>query len=76
MLPPHASPWSYLYNRPGTIDINLPMLSDFVVGSTRALARIELGRRDQWRSLGEGHGRELAVLSGTIRGIVKHHGVR
>ncbi|KAI0721221.1 hypothetical protein C8T65DRAFT_705269 [Cerioporus squamosus] len=76
VLPPYAAPWTYLYNRPGTIDLNLQMLSDFVVGTTRALARVELGRRDQWRTLGQGHGRELAVLSGTIRGIVKHHGVR
>ncbi|RPD64980.1 hypothetical protein L227DRAFT_650115 [Lentinus tigrinus ALCF2SS1-6] len=75
VLPPRALPWSYFY-RPGTVNINLQMLSDFVVGTTRALARIELGRRDQWKTLGEGHGRELAVLSGTIRGIIKHHGFR
>lgn len=58
------------------VDINIPMFSDFVVGVSRALAKVELGRRDQWRTLGEGHGRELAILSGTVRGIVKHHGIR
>ncbi|KAI0361174.1 hypothetical protein OH77DRAFT_1391809 [Trametes cingulata] len=76
VLPPYASPWSFLYNRPGTVDLNIPMLKDFVLGATRALARVELGRRDQWKTLGEGHGRELSVLSGYIRGVVLHHGVR
>ncbi|KAI0660485.1 hypothetical protein C8Q70DRAFT_54452 [Cubamyces menziesii] len=76
VLPPIASPWSFLYNRPGTVDLNIPMLKDFVLGTSRALARVELGRRDQWKTIGEGHGRELSVLSGYIRGVVLHHGVR
>ncbi|CDO73203.1 hypothetical protein BN946_scf185007.g258 [Trametes cinnabarina] len=76
VLPPIASPWSFLYNRPGTVDLNIPMLKDFVLGTTRALARVELGRRDQWKTLGVGHGREVSVLSGYIRGVVLHHGVR
>ncbi|KAI0778594.1 hypothetical protein BD413DRAFT_510336 [Trametes elegans] len=76
VLPPYASPWSFLYNRPGTVDLNIPMLQNFAIGTTRALARVELGRKDQWRTLGDGHGRELAVLSGYIRGVVLHHGVR
>ncbi|KAI9060212.1 hypothetical protein FKP32DRAFT_1578556 [Trametes sanguinea] len=76
VLPPIASPWSFLYNRPGTVDLNIPMLKDFVLGTTRALARVELGRRDQWKTLGEGHGREVSVLSGYIRGVVLHHGLR
>ncbi|KAH9944031.1 uncharacterized protein BXZ73DRAFT_73667 [Epithele typhae] len=40
------------------------------------MARVELGRRDQWKTLGEGHARELAVMSGTIRGAVIRHGLR
>ncbi|KAI8981256.1 hypothetical protein BD414DRAFT_464337 [Trametes punicea] len=76
VLPPIASPWSFLYNRPGTVDLNIPMLQNFVIGTTRALARVEVGRRDQWKTLGEGHGREVSVLSGYIRGVVLHHGVR
>ena len=76
VLPPYVAPWSYFYNRPGTIDLNIQMLNDFVVGTSRALARVELGRRDQWRSIGDGHGRELAVLSGSLRGVVIHHGIR
>ncbi len=75
-MPQYVAPWSYLYNRPGTIDLNIQMLSNFVVGTSRALGTIELGRRDQWKTLGEGRGRELAVLSGTLRGVVLHHGLR
>ena len=52
------------------------MLKDIVVGTSRALARVELGRRDLWKTIGDGHGRELAVISGAIRGAVLHHGVR
>ncbi|OJT15810.1 hypothetical protein TRAPUB_3916 [Trametes pubescens] len=76
VLPPSASPWAFLYNRPGTVDLNIPMLKDFTVSTARALARVELGRRDLWKTLGEGHGRELSVFSGYIRGVVLHHGVR
>ncbi|TBU62059.1 hypothetical protein BD310DRAFT_990344 [Dichomitus squalens] len=76
VLPQYLAPWSFLYNRPGTVNLELPMLNDFVVGTSRATARVELGRRDQWRTLGEGHGRELAVLSGSVRGFVRKHGIR
>ncbi|KAI1793958.1 hypothetical protein LXA43DRAFT_971602 [Ganoderma leucocontextum] len=76
VLPQYLAPWSYFYNRPGTVDLDIPMLHDFVVGTSRATAKIELGRRDYWKTLGEGHGRELAVLSGSIRGVVIYHGIR
>ncbi|PIL31563.1 hypothetical protein GSI_06265 [Ganoderma sinense ZZ0214-1] len=76
VLPQYLAPWSYFYNRPGTVDLDIPMLKDFVVGTSRAMAKIELGRRDHWKTLGEGHGRELAVLSGSIRGVVIYHGIR
>ena len=56
--------------------MNIPMLYDVVIGTTRALARVEIGRRDQWKTLGEGYARELAVMSGAIRGAVQHHGIR
>lgn len=76
VLPQYLAPWSYFYNRPGTVDLDIPMLNDFVVGTSRATAKIALGRRDHWKTLGEGHGRELAVLSGSIRGVVIYHGIR
>lgn len=58
------------------MDLNIQMLSDIAIGTSRALARVELGRRDQWKTLGAGHARELAVLSGSLRGVVLHHGLR
>ncbi|KAI0830725.1 hypothetical protein BC628DRAFT_1416243 [Trametes gibbosa] len=76
VLPPSASPWSFLYNPPGTVDLNIPMLREFTLGVARPIARVELGRRDLWKTLGQGHGREISVISGYIRGIVLHRGVR
>jgi hypothetical protein len=40
------------------------------------IANIEVGRRDHWRSLGAGEGRELSVLSANLRGTLRHKGVR
>jgi uncharacterized membrane protein len=37
---------------------------------------VELGRRDGWRALGNGEGRELSVFSASLRGTVKRHGIR
>ncbi|KAI0652281.1 hypothetical protein C8Q79DRAFT_997408 [Trametes meyenii] len=76
VLPTHTTPWSLLYNRPGTVDLNIPMFDGLTIGTSRALARVELGRKDQWKSIRDGQGRELAVLSGYIRGVVLHRGVR
>ncbi|KAI0932035.1 hypothetical protein AcW1_000724 [Taiwanofungus camphoratus] len=76
VTPPSAAPWSTLLNRAGTVKLNIPLLSSFVVDTTRAVARVELGRRDQWKSIGSGEGRELSVLSALLRGVVVHKGVR
>ena len=40
------------------------------------MAKVELGRRDGWKSLGEGHGRELSVLTATLRGNIRLEGLR
>ncbi|KAL6302157.1 hypothetical protein BKA93DRAFT_737358 [Sparassis latifolia] len=76
VLPPSSAPWSFLYNRPGTVDLQIPLLTSFVPSTTRVIARIELGRRDQWKSIGSGQGRELSVLSAFLRGVVVHKGIR
>lgn len=39
-------------------------------------ARIDLGRRDGWKSLGSGEGRELSVWNAALRGAVRRHGIR
>ncbi|OBZ78552.1 hypothetical protein A0H81_00977 [Grifola frondosa] len=76
VLPPSSSHLSFLYSKPGTVDLHIPLLYSFEADTTRATARIELGRIDQWRSLGNGAGRELSVSSASLRGLVVHEGFR
>jgi len=76
VLPRSSAPWSFIFNWPGTVDLNIPLLTSYTLETSRALARVELGRRDQWRSLGNGEGRELSVLSAVLRGVVVHKGIR
>lgn len=40
------------------------------------VAYVEIGRNDQWRNLGSGQGRELSVVSASLRGVVVHSGLR
>lgn len=40
------------------------------------LVRFEIGRKDEWRNLGKGHGRELNVPSASPRGVPKPKGLR
>ncbi|PFH54800.1 hypothetical protein AMATHDRAFT_333 [Amanita thiersii Skay4041] len=71
------SPSAQLLSRkPKTINIEIPLLYDFLPGTAKIIAMIELGRRDSWTSLGHGEGRELSVITAHVRGMVVHHGVR
>ncbi|CCM05183.1 uncharacterized protein FIBRA_07392 [Fibroporia radiculosa] len=54
IMPRPSVPWSFLSNWPGTVDLNIPLLSSFAFDVTRATAKVEFGRRDHWRSLGNG----------------------
>ncbi|PSS37586.1 hypothetical protein PHLCEN_2v602 [Hermanssonia centrifuga] len=76
VLPPSMSPLSYLIGRSGTVELHIPLLYNIDVGTRNAVARVELGRKDQWRTLGSGEGRELSVLSAFLRGVVVHNGLR
>ncbi|OCH96036.1 hypothetical protein OBBRIDRAFT_702409, partial [Obba rivulosa] len=76
ILPPSSNPLSFLYNKPGTINIQIPLLYSFVPGTTRLNAQVELGRRDQWKTIGNGEGREVSVISALLRGVVIHKGLR
>lgn len=61
---------------PSILDLVVPLLSSYTPGTSRVVAKLELGRADGWKSLGEGHGRELSVLSASLRGAIRLEGLR
>ncbi|KAI6031624.1 putative adipose-regulatory protein-domain-containing protein [Pisolithus microcarpus] len=56
---------SYLYSSP-------PLL----INLDRSTHLVEIGRRDEWRKLGGGEGRELSVATSSLKGTVRYQGVR
>jgi len=62
--------------QPGTSKLKVPLIDSFVTGSNSVLAKIDLGRRDGWKGIGRGEGRELSVYSATLKGTLRHRGVR
>ncbi|KAI0094787.1 putative adipose-regulatory protein-domain-containing protein [Irpex rosettiformis] len=75
-LPSNKAPWSFLFGARNTITIDVPLFSNILFESTAAIAFVEVGRSDHWRSLGRGEGRELTVSSAILRGVVVHKGLR
>ena len=57
-------------------EVTIPLLSNFEVGISNVVAHVEVGRKDQWKTLGTGEGRELSVLTAFLRGVVVHKGLR
>lgn len=66
---------SWFFRTSDLIRIHIPLLPSFLPGTTSLTAFVEIGRKDGWRSLGHGEGRELSVLSATLKGDVVHYGV-
>jgi len=62
--------------QPGTSKLNVPLIDHFVTGTNLVNAKIDLGRMDGWKGIGRGEGRELSVYSATLRGTLRHRGVR
>ncbi|KAF9650082.1 hypothetical protein BDM02DRAFT_1535313 [Thelephora ganbajun] len=62
--------------QPGTSKLKVPLLDNFATGTNLVIAKIDLGRRDGWKGIGRGEGRELSVYSATLRGTLRHHGMR
>lgn len=58
------------------MSIDIPMFSAFAPGAPHLLADVQVGRADNWRTVGDGAGRELSVVSASVRGLVVPHGVR
>lgn len=62
--------------RPMMSKLKVPMINNFVAESNPVIAKVDLGRRDGWKGIGHGEGRELSVYSITLRGVLRHRGVR
>ncbi|KAF9527807.1 putative adipose-regulatory protein-domain-containing protein [Crepidotus variabilis] len=74
MAPPPKSGW--VFGKSAIINVKLPLLDSFITSTSSVAASIEIGRRDGWKSLGNGEGREVSVLAASIRGLAVPHGVR
>ncbi|KAJ3564972.1 hypothetical protein NP233_g7939 [Leucocoprinus birnbaumii] len=73
VLPPKSS---WIFGASSAIDLDVSLFSSFVVRTTDVLALVEVGRRDGWKSIGDGRGRELSVLSATLCGREIPRGIR
>jgi len=62
--------------QPGTSKLKVALMDSFATGTNLVIAKIDLGRRDGWKEIGRGEGRELSVYSATLRGSLRHRGVR
>ncbi|KJA29301.1 hypothetical protein HYPSUDRAFT_61326 [Hypholoma sublateritium FD-334 SS-4] len=67
---------SLLFRKPLTSEISVPMLEAFIPTKANLDVAVEIGRRDGWRTLGAGEGREVSVLSASLRGLAVPHGIR
>ncbi|KAF9056518.1 putative adipose-regulatory protein-domain-containing protein [Panaeolus papilionaceus] len=70
---PHSLP--FFSNKKNT-EIKVSLLNSFTPTTSQLVGRVEIGRRDHWRTLGTGEGRELSVISASLRGLAVPHGIR
>lgn len=74
---PSSSTTLFIFSTPRKlIDLKIPLLDSFSFGTSKAMARVEVGRRDLWKTLGRGEGRELSVYSASLVGSVRHSGIK
>ncbi|PPQ63011.1 hypothetical protein CVT24_006117 [Panaeolus cyanescens] len=57
-------------------NIKVPLLQSFSSSASQLVGSVEVGRRDHWRTVGTGEGRELSVISASLRGLAVPHGIR
>jgi hypothetical protein len=67
---------SWLYRKPKTIRMNVPLLDSFVTTSSILAATVDIGRADSWTTIGAGQGREVNILFASLKGIAIPHGIR
>lgn len=75
ILPPSSGLFSFMF-RSSHLEFVIPMLSSFYAQAENLRAYVEIGRRDGWKSLGHGEGRELSVIAAAIRGEVRPTGIK
>jgi hypothetical protein len=73
VLPRRGRLWSSSLD---VVEFDVPLLDSYATGTSKVLAKVQIGRQDGWKSLGNGEGREISVVSSSIKGVVRHHGVR
>lgn len=65
------------FSSPLYTQVAVPILPAWTPGTSSPLyALLEIGRRDAWKTLGRGEGRELTVLEAYVRGTVLLQGTR
>ncbi|KAJ7706327.1 putative adipose-regulatory protein-domain-containing protein [Mycena rosella] len=67
---------SFYSRTPVVLDVYVPLLASYAAGASHVIATVQVGRRDNWKSLGNEQGRELSVVAASLRGVVVHHGIR
>ncbi|KAF9229132.1 hypothetical protein BS17DRAFT_689440 [Gyrodon lividus] len=75
-LAPPSKRGFLLSSSPRLVDLDVHLLASYAPGTTKVNARIDIGRRDEWKGLGSGEGRELSVWTASLRGVVRRHGIR
>ncbi|KAJ7487445.1 hypothetical protein B0H11DRAFT_1860466 [Mycena galericulata] len=73
LVPPRVPFYS---SAPVVLDVVVPLLTAYATGASNVIARVEVGRRDHWKGLGNEQARELSVVTASLRGVVVHHGLR
>ena len=61
---------------PTTIPLRIPLLEPFIPSTPNLIATVQVGRSDAWKTIGPGEGRELSVLSASLKGVAIPHGIR
>ncbi|KAG9003950.1 hypothetical protein FRB94_000515 [Tulasnella sp. JGI-2019a] len=60
---------------PTQTTVIVPLFDAFIPKSSTIRAKLEVGRPDSWRALGDGEGKELAVVESYVRGSVRTTGL-
>lgn len=55
--------------------VRIPVLESVIPLASIVRAKLEVGRQDAWRTLGLGHGKELAVAEAHLEGIIRLKGL-